>query len=198
MFQDLDESIKALLDANLNETDISFASPDKLSGNVHSISKPTVNLFLYDIRENHELRSNEWQHERQRNGSVRRHRPPVRVDCSYLITVWLNDDASETGVTNEHRLLGEVMKSLMRHRTLPAGLLQGELQGQTPPTRARTIQPGNLQSLGEFWQAMGSKPKASLNYTVTLAVDLTEPEELGPAVTEKVIKIKQGVEDGGT
>ena len=49
-------------------------------------------------------------------------------------------------------------------------LLQGGLQSQELPLPTAALQPGRLQSLGEFWQALGGKPKSALNYTVTIAV----------------------------
>ena len=62
------------------------------------------------------------------------------------------------------------MLALLRHTTLPEVLLRGALRSQELPLPAATLQPGRLQSLGEFWQALGGKPKAALNYTVTIAV----------------------------
>ena len=106
-----------------------------------------------------ELHSNDWTHERV-NGRVLRHKAPIRVDCSYLITAW---SSTTHPIADEHRLLGEVMKVLLRYRELPIDILQGELIGLAPPVRARVIRQGYLQSLGEFWQAMGGKPKASLH-----------------------------------
>jgi hypothetical protein len=52
-------------------------------------------------------------------------------------------------------LLGEVMKVLLRHRTIPDSYLHGELAGQQPALPARIIAEPQLHSLGEFWQAMG-------------------------------------------
>jgi hypothetical protein len=95
---------------------------------------------------------------------------------------------------DEHRLLGEVMRILLRYRTIPEDVLQGVLAGQQPPLPASSLQPGRLQSLGEFWQALGGKPKAALNYQVTLAIDVTAPEEV-PLVTDTVLKIR--MQNGG-
>jgi hypothetical protein len=39
------------------------------------------------VRENSDLRPNQWELERRADGIVTRKRPPVRADCSYLITV---------------------------------------------------------------------------------------------------------------
>lgn len=189
MFQDLDATLTALVQAELSVSNvaISFAGPDDQfppSG----VTLPAIAFFLYDVRENTELRTNHWETERQLNGITTRKRLPARVDCSYLITAWPSESAPNPG-EDEHRLLGEVLKVLLRNRRIPARYLRGELIGQEPPVPARIIGEGQLSSLGEFWQAMGGRPKATLHYGVTLSVDVFEPEELGPEVTEKVIKL---------
>src|SRR5579872_2360538 len=58
MFADLDETIRQLLihgvPLDLSEVDVSFDAPDReWSGR---LSRPTVNCFLYDVRENLEMR----------------------------------------------------------------------------------------------------------------------------------------------
>ena len=191
MFQDLDETLATLLKRELSVTNVavSFATPDSEFPPV-DVTLPAIDLFLYDIRENMELHSNDWHHERV-NGRVIRHKAPIRVDCSYLITAW---SSATNPIDDEHRLLGEVMKVLLRYRELPEDVLQGELVGLAPPVRARVIRQGYLQSLGEFWQAMGGKPKASLHYTLSISADVFTPQDLGPPASEKVVKFKQGVE----
>jgi hypothetical protein len=49
--------------------------------------------------------------------------------------------------------------------------------------------------MAEFWQALGGKPKAALNYTVTIPVVPTEPAATGPLVTEPVVRIRD-TQDG--
>ncbi|MEM7124742.1 MAG: DUF4255 domain-containing protein [Chloroflexota bacterium] len=197
MFHDLNNSIEKLVTNDLNRPDvhIRFVTPDKIAKIATSIEKPSVNFFLYDVRENHDLSIDVWRQERLPNGVVQRHQPPVQIECAYLVSVWVPNDDEDTGASDEYRLLGEVMKILMRYRILPYAVLQGELKDKTPPVRAQTIQPGGLQSLSEFWQTIGNKPKASLNYTVRLSVELAEPEDLEVPVIQSVISIRQGVED---
>jgi Pvc16 N-terminal domain len=125
---------------------------------------------------------------RRGDGTAIRTPPAVRVDFSYLITAWPSESAPDPA-EDEHRLLGEVMRVLLRYRTIPADVLQGELREQTPALPISTLQPGRLQSMGEFWQAVGGKPKAALNYQVTLSVETAVPEEVR-LVTDKVIKIR--------
>jgi hypothetical protein len=180
VIDDLDESLKALLQRELppalsEQVSVSFAAPDD---EFHSsVRLPAVDLFLYDIRENLELRSSEEYIQRVGDGMAVRMRAPVRVDASYLITAW--PGASEKDrPEDEHRLLGEVMQALLRSRTLPRSVLKGSLAMQELPPPVSTLQPGRLQSLGEFWQALGGKPKAALNYTVTFSVDVSRPESV--------------------
>jgi hypothetical protein len=201
MINDLDRTLEKLLLSELpaefvseeasTRVTISFATPDDQFPPT-SVTLPAIDLFLYDVRENRELRSNEWLVERRSDGTATRKHPPVRVDCSYLITSWASESVPNPA-QDEHRLLGEVMKVLLRHSTIPAGVLQGSLRGQEPPLPAAVLQPGRLQSLGEFWQALGGKPKAALNYTVTIGVDVAAPVEVGPAVVDKQLKFTHGV-----
>jgi hypothetical protein len=191
MFDDLDATLKALLDGELGVRNVavSFAAPDDQfppSG----VQPPAVSLFLYDVRENTDLRTSRWELERDDDGVTTRKRPPVRVDCSYLITAWPSD-ATTHPAADEHRLLGEVMKVLLRHRRIPANYLHGELEDQEPPLRTMILAENQLHSLGELWQAMGGRPKATLHYGVTLSVDVFEPEVVGPKVREQITTIVQ-------
>ena len=192
MIDDLDRPLEKLLEREMpselvDQITISFATPDD-NFPPASVTSPAIDMFLYDVRENRELRNNEWIIERRSDGTAEKRRPPVRVECSYLVTAWASD-SSTTPALDEHRLLGEVMMVLLRHPTIPAGILQGSLQGQEPPLPAITLLPGRLQSLGEFWQALGGKPKAALNYTVTIGAEVHRPIE-APVVTEKTLKFR--------
>ncbi|MFB2971825.1 DUF4255 domain-containing protein [Aerosakkonema sp. BLCC-F183] len=196
MFQDLDKTLEELIKKELpklsngDSVTISFAASDNEFAS--SVQQLTINLFLYDIRENLELRSNEWAVERQSNGNGIAHKypPPVRVDCSYLITVW----SKTKEIQDEHRYLGEVMKVLMRYPKIPNEFLQGSLKGKEPPLRTSALRPPQSQNWAEFWQAMGGKPKAILNYTVTIALDVHKPVEAGRLVQESLVNYSQLVE----
>ena len=101
MLADLDETLRALLRAELERhgfegVDIAFDAPAReWSG---QLSKPTVNVFLYDMREAEGMRSPEWS-AIKRDGRVREGRPPMVMECSYAITAWTQ------AVEDEHRLL---------------------------------------------------------------------------------------------
>lgn len=183
MLDALDTTLEQLLKRELppnvpsgdTEVFISFDTP--YQGAIKK--KPAINFFLYDVQENLELRSSRWLVERHSDGTVTKKRPPARVDCSYLITAW---PQNEDDIQTEHQLLGEVMKVLLRYRELPETFVADNFEGQEIPLRLISLRPSNLQSFGEFWQAMGGKegtrPKVVLHCTVTISVsvDAAEPE----------------------
>ena len=69
------------------------------------------------------------------------------------------------------------MKALLRYPIIPKALLQGSLSNQEPFPRAIALRSPQLQSLGEFWQAMGGRPKPAMNYTVTIALPVDDVSE---------------------
>jgi hypothetical protein len=196
MFDDLDKTLEQLLRSELppillEHVSISFIAPDGEFPPA-AVTLPAIDVFLYDVRENRDLRNSDWPIERRNDGSATRQRPPVRVDCSYLITAWPSE-ASPNPAADEHKLLGEVLKVLLRHPIIPEVLLYGSLADQDPPLPAITIHQSELQSWGDFWQAIGSKPKAALNYTVTISVPTALPVETEMPVVDKTLRFRTEV-----
>ena len=185
MLQNLDSTLKLLIQDKFPKEVPSSGATVTVTFNT-PLSKesfedeqlPAINFFLYDVRENLELRNSAWVVERQNNGKALKKLPPARVDCSYLITAWPSDDDIET----EHQLLGEVMKVLLRHRKIPEEYVDDDFKGQEFSLRLISLRPSFLQSFGEFWQAMGgkdgTKPKVVLHCTVTISVPLDEADEV--------------------
>jgi hypothetical protein len=186
MINDLDETIKQLLikkgGLDSGTVDISFEVPDREWS--ASISKPRVNLYLYDIRENHELRGTEWLVTKEPNGSTSRKKNPSRIDLAYLITVWAND------VADEHRLLWHIMATLFRYPILPQEILKGDVSKQEYPILTSTAQPDGLfNNPADFWSALDNEIKPSINYVLTMALDL-DMVFTAPMVTSKAIGVQ--------
>ena len=185
MIADLDETLKQLLiqEGGLDpaEVDISFDMPDREWS--AAISKPTVNLYLYDIHEKVELRRNDWQITHA-NGRATRKKPPVRVDLSYLITVWTNDTA------DQHRLLTHLLAVLFKNKVYPEDVLQGKLKGLEWPIHTMVAQPdGVLRNSADFWSALDNQLKPSISYVVTIPVE-TDVTFTAPEVKTKVLQFK--------
>jgi len=186
MISDLNETIKKLIlikgELDSSQIDVEFKAPDREWS--ASISKPTVNIYLYDIRENHQLRGTEWVINRNNDGTATRKKNPSRFDISYLITVWAND------IGDEHRLLWHVMSTLFRYPEMPEDVLYGDLVEHIYPIKTSTAQPDGLfNNPADFWAALDNKIKASINYVVTLPLD-TEQAFIAPTVKTKIIDVK--------
>jgi hypothetical protein len=136
MLRDLSETLQAILDdENLRKpfpelfaAQIAFERPSEQ----FNPTQTTLNLFLFDIRENTELRTNERIVER-RNGEARVARPPKRIDCSYLLTAWAAGGTGPMLVLEEHGLIGQALQVLARYPTIPGEFLQGSLKEQGLP-----------------------------------------------------------------
>jgi len=171
MIRDLSETLKAvLLDPafatvfpQLAAADIVFDRPVE----PFTPPKTTIDVFLYDLRENLELRSNEYTVDTA-GGAAITHPPALRLACSYLVTAW--PVGGPELALQEHRLLTQVLRVLSRYPMIPANFLKGSLVGQNPPLPMVALHPDALKNLAEFWSSLGSKMKASLTVTVTISV----------------------------
>jgi hypothetical protein len=171
MIRDLSETLKAVLQdptfklvfPELAAADVVFDRPlDPFNP-----PKTTIDVFLYDVRENLELRSNEFTVTKIDGQSIT-HPAALRLACSYLVTAWPIGGAELA--LQEHRLLTQVLRVLSRYPIIPASFLQGSLAGQDPPLPMVALHPDALKNLAEFWSSLGSKMKASLTVTVTISV----------------------------
>jgi hypothetical protein len=185
VIQDVDDTLRELLARNVpvdtTAVDIKFEMPNKDWS--ATVTKPTVNLFLYDVRENRELRSNERTVTRTGNSGVET-RAPVRVDLSYLISVWTTD------VSDEHQLLGKILTTLLQFPLLPPEVLKGTMQSQPLPMQAWIAQPERLPNPWEFWGHMDHGMKAALNFVLTAAVSPVPPATVQLA-TQTVVNISR-------
>lgn len=174
MLRDLDDTMANLLRSAapagslLASADISFELPDATWRG--SLSRVTVNCYLYDVHENVALRTQEPIVVRSADKKMAaRVRPPVRIDCTYCITAW--SIATPDPAREEHQLLSDVLMVLLQNPTIPSGALAGSLVGQIPPyPTVIASQEGTAKTHPEFWHALDQKLKPSLNYVVTLAM----------------------------
>jgi hypothetical protein len=196
MIRDLSETLRAILDdptlaepfPELSAAQVVFDPP------VESFNpaQTTVNLFLYDIRENTQLRSNESTLTRH-NGRVSIQRPPLRVACSYLITAWPVGGTEPT--LQEHQLLSQALFVLSRYPIIPSAFLRGKLVGQVPALPMIVAKSDGLKDPSEFWSALGNKLRPSITAMVTISLEVADPKfEEAPIVKSHDIRIEGRVE----
>jgi hypothetical protein len=189
VIDDLDQTLKELLiqkvPIDVDAIDVKFEMPT--SDWASTLLKPTINVFLYDVRENLELRSSQRELIRaQAMGTGTETPPPARIDLTYLISVWTND------MSDEHQLLGRLLAALLRHPYLPQDVLKGVMQDQPLPLHAWIAQPERTPNPWDFWGSLDGRLKAGISYVVTAAIELHPPEEVR-LVTERVFDIRLGV-----
>jgi Pvc16 N-terminal domain/Carboxypeptidase regulatory-like domain len=171
MIRDLDETLQKVLQdptfaqqfPELSGADIVFDRP----ADPFNPAKTTVNLFLYDVRENTELRDNDFDVV-QVNGQTFTRPAALRLSCSYMATAW-PVGGTELAL-QEHRLLTQVLRVLSRYPMIPDSFCVGSLKGQVPPLPMVALHPDALKNLAEFWSSLGTKLRASLTVTVTISV----------------------------
>lgn len=182
MFNLLDDTLAKLLDAappsaagvHFGTADISFETPEK--GFAPRRGDLAINLFLYEVKENRELRQAMPDRDAMNSRAFLR-RAPLRVDCSYMVTAWSNIQ-NQDNVANAHKLLGQAFNWLSRFPVIPDAYVQaGGLTGQlyAPPTMV--AQMDGAKSAGEFWSALGIPPRPYFNLIVTICMDLDQSVE---------------------
>ena len=194
MFNDLDETIKAILDdpaapTELRAADVSFQTPER----AYAPAAATVNLFLHEVRENVALRD-PMPITTTSDGRYVRRLPPGRVACSYLVTTW----SKKTGAAKtaeEHRLLGQALFWLRRFPTIPGAYLRGTLADPLYPPPTAVAQADGETRSGEFWSALGISPRPSFTLQVTVELDL-DVAATGPLVTTYVTQFVVGEGEG--
>lgn len=168
MINDLDEALRQLLIREIpiknGEVEISFDQPKREWSS--RLSRPTLNLFLYDLRENARLRQTRplWEDVRE-NGSVTRRRTPVRVDLRYMLTAWA------TEAEDEHRLLARSLMGLFRTPHLPEELLPESLQDQPAPIALMVAQDDILRNPAEVWSALDNEMRPTVPLIITMALN---------------------------
>src|SRR5213078_1320796 len=181
MIQDVDESLRALVkrDAlNGSKADVAFDAPTKEWSSRRNT--PTVDLYLYDIREDLELREVMWENIRGESGVVSERRPPPRrFKLSYLVTAWTQRPE------DEHRLLSALLSCFLRHPTMPTDALAGALaQARMPILLNIALPPPQDRSISDVWSALGGELKPSLDLIVTAPMDANAPIAAAPPVLE--------------
>ena len=172
MINELSETLRAILDdpqlaASFPELAAAQVVFDRPSDQFNP-SQTTVDLFLYDLREDMELRSSEPVVARL-NGQANIKRPPLRVACSYLLTAWAVGGGEAP--LQEQKILSQALLVLSRYPTLPPAFLKGSLSGQEPPLPMMVARADGLKNPWEFWSAIGNKLRPSITVVVTVSLD---------------------------
>ncbi|MGH3826398.1 MAG: DUF4255 domain-containing protein [Pseudonocardiaceae bacterium] len=181
MFNEVDEALRALVRAEAvssSDIEVVFDAPTKDWSSRRNA--PTVNLYLYDIREDLRRRERGLINSYDDRGRiVSRRQPPRHFKVSYLITAWTQRPE------DEHRLLSGLLYCFLRNEVVPPELLSGPLaEVGLPVTLSVALPPPEDRAFADVWSALGGELKPSLDLVVTAPVDGGRLFPAGPPVQD--------------
>lgn len=186
MLEDLDKTIEALLRNRGGigtDIDIAFDQPNREWAS--RLSRPTLNLFAFDVRENQKLR--QMDREVSQNGRTAKiTMPPRRMDVAYLVTSWTRK------IEDEHRLLWRALSTLKRTMYLDPAACEGALRYShiDIPLLVAETSPTMSTNMVDLWSVMDNQMHLGFTVIATLELDVAFEEET-PLVLEGTIRIAQ-------
>lgn len=171
MIDDVDAALRSLLTpvTKGKGPTLSFEAPTKEWAARRTA--PTLDVYLFDIREDPDLRGVARQPVRTGTGddlrTTSRRVPPRFYRLGYLLTAWTNTPE------DEHRVLSSALRALVLTDVVAAEHLAGALADQPYAVRLDVAQPlSEERSLADLWTALGGELKPSLEVVVTAPVDV--------------------------
>lgn len=180
---DLDKALRTLLKRELvrhgfEGVEVAFDAPSKeWSG---KLTGPTVDLFLYDMREALDRAVATPTQRGNGDGVAVIVNPPLHLELTYAVTAWTN------AVEDEHRLLSQVLAILFAYSEMPPDVI-GEAAAVTLG-RAETSVGRPREEKADFWTSVGGQYKASIDYVVQVVVESGARFERGPEVRTTTIR----------
>jgi hypothetical protein len=176
-----------------NDLDVVFDAPTK--DWAARRNAPTVNLYLYDIREDTRRRPAGYLEERDPDsGAVVMRRPAPRVfKLSYLVTAWTQRPE------DEHRLLDNLLRTFLRYDALPDHLVVGQLAETRESVKVTIgLPPPEDRAFADVWSALGGELKPSLDLVVFAPMWTGREYTAGPPVEDGLTIDTSDLVDGGT
>jgi hypothetical protein len=192
MIHEVDDALRRLVrDEALRGSDIDVVFDAPTKDWAARRNAPTVNLYLYDLREDLRRRQRGLINEYDPTGTrvVARHQPPRHIKLSYLLTAWTQR------AEDEHRLLSSLLETFLRYEAVPPGLLAGRLaELGLPVPLTVALPPPEDRSFADVWSALGGELKPSLDIVVSAPVDAGATRAAGPPA-ESGLEVGLGADD---
>jgi Pvc16 N-terminal domain len=151
---------------------------------------PTIDVYLYDIREDLRRRERGLINEYADDRITARTLPPRHFKLSYLVTAWTQRPE------DEHRLLSGLLSCFLRYDAIPAELLTGPLADVGAPVPLTiALPPPEDRSFADVWSALGGELKPSLDLVICAPTDTGRRYEAATLVSEQP-RVSMGGTDG--
>jgi hypothetical protein len=163
VISEVDEALRVLIEREaigVGDVEVVFDAPTKDWASRRNA--PTIDVYLYDIREDLRRRERGLINEYEGNLVRARHLPPRYFKLSYLVAAWTQRPE------DEHRLLSALLSCFLRHEALPKDVLTGSLATLGLPVPVTVaLPPPEDRSFADVWTALGGELKPSLDVVVS-------------------------------
>ncbi|TFV81741.1 DUF4255 domain-containing protein [Microbacterium sp. dk485] len=192
MIGEVDDAIRAIVRTDaISDPDVDVVLDAPTTDWAARRNAPTVDLYLYDIREDTRRRENGFLERRDPRGIVVGRTPAPRYfKLSYLVTAWTQrpDD--------EHRLLDQLLQCFLRFDALPDEFRVGGIADTGQPVQITVgLPPPEDRAFADVWSSLGGELKPSLDLVVLAPVLPGVSRTAGAPVTEGVGATFQNMPD---
>jgi len=179
MINEVDEVLRSLVKAEVvqgADVEVLFDAPTREWASRRNT--PTLDLYLYDIREDTRRRATGHVDRRNDEGVVvDRTTLPRYIKLAYLITAWTQRPE------DEHRLLSSVLACFMRYEIAPSTVMTPLLAEQEIPIGLQiAYPPPEDRQVSDVWTSLGGDLKPSVDLVVTVPMVPDSLYEIAEAV----------------
>ena len=183
MLEHVDDSLEAMLRAtvplSVTDIDVSFEAPDREWG--AKLTRPTVNVFLWDIRRSTNQAASGLK-QVMRDG-VRVHQPAFPVlELRYVVTAWTSDHG------DERALLAGLLRSLLANGEMPREFMHETFHALERP-KIEVARAGEDHM--DVFKALEGKVKPGINIVLSIEMDIGMFTEAGPPIREVSTSVGQ-------
>ncbi len=179
MINEVDEAIRSLVKSEVvNGADVEVVFDAPTRDWASRRNKPTIDMYLYDIREDTRRRSAGMIERRNERGIVEeRQGLPRFFKLAYLITAWTQR------AEDEHRLLSAVLACFLQYDVMPASMLPPLLVDVGYPLGIQiAYPPSEDRQVSDVWSSLGGDLKPSVDLVITLPIQPKRLYEIAQAV----------------
>ena len=174
MLELVDESLESFLRASVplsaTDVDVAFEAPDREWS--AKLTRPTVNMFLWDIRRSATRSRSGTRTVERPSGLVHRSSPPV-LELRYVITAWAADHG------DERALLAGVIRAILANGAVPREFLPPEYDDFEAPTL--TMSRGGEEHM-DVIKLLEGQLKPGVNMMLVTEFDIGGERPAGPPV----------------
>lgn len=181
MLEAVDATVEAFLRGmvplSASEIDVAFEAPTRDWS--AKLTRPTVNLHLWDIKRSRERARTGMERFERNNERVQRLALP-RAELRYLVTVWASEHR------DERTLLGGILRAALGVSHVPATFVAPAL-ADLSPVALTVAGSGDLQN--DTSKSLDGQIKSSIELVMVTDVDTGAAAPLAPPVTEFEVSV---------